>query len=87
MRTNTFPASIRKEWASIYGIELHSAACEKCGKPQRFTVPFTFKDFRGLIADHLDCGEEFRQSVFVSVDKAERLELATFVSQFSSSCP
>ena len=80
-----YPQVDPKEWADRYGINIMATLCKKCEKPQQFTKPFAWHQFRGLISDHGECGEEYRQSVFVPVDKDERRMLGQFVERFCAS--
>lgn len=65
-----FPSCDARAWAKRYDIPvIPVGTCLKCGGIQRFVTPFALGTFRGLLSDHLQCGEEFRQSVFVTVDE------------------
>lgn len=78
-----YPKVNVEEWAKTYNLAIPNASCQKCGRAQSFVTPFAHGKFRGLIADHGDCGEEYRQSIFVSVDKQERVALGEFVRRFA----
>lgn len=83
-----YPQVDAKSWSELYDIPSSEAHCLKCGDRQEFTTPFAYKEFRGLLSSHLECGEEFQQSIFVTIDKKERLklnDLFNFVTS-SSSC-
>lgn len=64
-----YPQVNLDSWKQTYGLTAEDSTCLKCSEPQRFTVPFAYKEFRGLLSDHTRCGEEFRQSKFVSVSE------------------
>lgn len=80
-----FPQVDPLEWAKIYNINCPSGSCYKCSAQQNFTIPFAYNDFRGLLSSHTDCGDEYRQSVFIAVDKNETKQIAEFIAQFSVS--
>lgn len=80
-----FPQVPKEKWAEIYSIDITDRPCRKCGCNQSFVTPFAYKDFRGLISSHGDCGEEFRQSTFVTVNKEQNFMLGEFVSEYFSS--
>lgn len=77
-----YPQIDPEKWAAIYDLELEPATCLKCKCQQKFTIPFAYKEFRGLISNHLECGEEFRRSIFTTVDKSEGDDLGKFVTSF-----
>lgn len=78
-----FPVEIAEAWAARYGMEIPKAVCLKCKQTQEFTIPFAYGDFRGLISSHTECGEEFRQSVFVLKDPEDRKALGEFVTNLA----
>ena len=78
-----FPQVETADWIKLYDLQVPVAFCRKCGLEQKFFIPFANKVFRGLLSTHLDCGEEYRQAVFVSVDAGERRALAEAIRQLS----
>ena len=79
-----FPLVNFLDWGDEYDIPSRPSPCKRCGELQEFTIPFAYKSFRGLISEHTKCGEEFRQSVFVSSDPKERADLGEFVKRFTA---
>lgn len=85
-----FPQVEAKKWARIYAVDSSPSKCLKCGGTQSFVIPFAHAEIRGLLSDHERCGEEFRQSVFITLDKSDRSatrELFTISSAFAFSRP
>lgn len=64
-----YPQVDLEKWKETYHLNEPDSACLKCGKAQKFTVPFASGKFRGLLSDHTECGDEFRQSIATSTDK------------------
>jgi hypothetical protein len=75
--SNVSPA----DWAIQYDIDIPVAVCKNCGNPQIFEIPFAHKQFRGLMANHTACGEEFRQAIFTPAEKSERERLGSLVTK------
>ena len=63
-----YPDTKPNEWAKLYGLDLKSGKCLNCGAAQRFVKPFAHEQWRGLMSDHVQCGEEYRQSIAVNID-------------------
>lgn len=78
-----YPLVNASVWADRYKIDTPHAVCQSCKEEQRFEIPFAFRKFRGLLSSHGDCGEEFRQSVFVTTNRKLRKELGEFFTRFS----
>lgn len=79
-----YPQVDAQDWANLYSIETRVGTCCKCKESQVFTTPFAYGEFRGLLSDHTQCGEEYRQSVFVVVNKQERNKLSEFVDEMAT---
>jgi len=78
-----FPEVDPTTWSKRYDLGARSGICANCSVAVTFTIPFAHNEFRGLLSDHTECGEEFRQVVFVNKSKIERERLGEFVARFT----
>lgn len=83
-----FPQVDSAHWAAIYELEPITSACLKCGNLQTLCIPFAHREIRGLLSDHTECGDEFQQSIFITLNAADKqaaLDLFTQPSFCASS--
>src|SRR5664280_1112433 len=57
-------------WATRYGIEPFSHACDSCGSLLTTTIPIAFETLRGLRAPQCQCGNENTPYCFVRDTKS-----------------
>lgn len=58
------------KWAERYGIKIEASPCARCGQMLTPQFPIAHRHWRGLSSEvHEKCGEEYRQTVMVSIDE------------------
>ena len=75
-----YPEIEAKIWAKRYNISQTEVICEKCGLSQKLTIPFAYKNKRGLMAKEHACGPDNQAFRYIALDSDYNSKLKEMIS-------